>query len=345
MLDINDKEGEISYNVNLYSEVVALADILKDRTFSDLNFTELEHEYNKTQITISWNDAPASGITYTNPSTSGYRNANDTVKYPFIDWSHQIIVAAAGGTPTAGNPQYTALEQIFRPFIQLKYLINRIFEATPFSWESSFFDSADFEKLYMDFNWGADNSPTTVSGNTYNGYYFYNLGDGSGANYATTTYDVMNLGYNIPIVGGITPPNYNDVTNIITSTVVNESYNINYSYSIENTDTVSRTIECQWLYNSTPINYSGVITIAAGGTFTYSGSFSQAMINVADTLQVQFKTNAGTASKVRQLQNSFPSNGAEVVFNVGVAAITTNVFLQTLRGELGQFFKRITYYV
>ena len=162
MLDINDKEGEISYNVNLYSEVVALADILKDRTFSDLDFTELEHEYNKTQITISWNDAPASGITYTNPSTSGYRNANDTVKYPFVDWSHQFLVAngATGTSATLGNPELTSLEQAFRPFIQLKYLINRIFAATPFTWESSFFDSADFEKLYMDFNWGADNAPT-----------------------------------------------------------------------------------------------------------------------------------------------------------------------------------------
>ena len=48
-------------------------------------------------------------------------------------------------------------------------------------------------------------------------------------------------------------------------------------------------------------------------------------------------TNAGTASKVRQLQNAFPSNGATVVFNVGIEAITTNTFLQTLRGELGQW--------
>ena len=39
MIDIKDKEGEISYNVNLYSEVVAVADALKDRKFADLIFT------------------------------------------------------------------------------------------------------------------------------------------------------------------------------------------------------------------------------------------------------------------------------------------------------------------
>ena len=37
MIDIQDKEGEISYNINLYSEVVALADVLGDKTFSELN--------------------------------------------------------------------------------------------------------------------------------------------------------------------------------------------------------------------------------------------------------------------------------------------------------------------
>ena len=34
LLDIQDKEGEISYNINLYSEVIALADVLKELTFA-----------------------------------------------------------------------------------------------------------------------------------------------------------------------------------------------------------------------------------------------------------------------------------------------------------------------
>ena len=47
--DITIKEEEISYSINLYSEVIALADVLKDRKFSHLSFKELEHEYQKTQ--------------------------------------------------------------------------------------------------------------------------------------------------------------------------------------------------------------------------------------------------------------------------------------------------------
>ncbi|GAG11776.1 unnamed protein product, partial [marine sediment metagenome] len=156
LIDVKDKEGEISYNVNLYSEVIALADKLKDQTFSDLSFTELEHEYNKTEIKRSWNDAGAS-ITYTNSGTSGFRDTYTTLRYPFIDWTGNIDITTNTSTvsgPTPHNPELTALEQAFRPCIQLKYLINRIFEASDFSWTSNFFDSADFEKLYMDFNWG-----------------------------------------------------------------------------------------------------------------------------------------------------------------------------------------------
>ena len=153
MIDIQDKNGEISYNVNLYSEVVALADILGERDFSQLGFVELEHDYNKTNIKASWSGS----VTYTNADTSGFRSA-DTLKYPFVDWTHQIVIAngAYAASANVGYPELISFEQAFRPFINIKYLIDRIFNQTafPFSYTSAFFNTADFEKLYMDFNWG-----------------------------------------------------------------------------------------------------------------------------------------------------------------------------------------------
>jgi hypothetical protein len=337
VLDIQDKEGEISYNVNLYSEVISFADTLKDKTFSQLDFTELEHDYNKTQIKYSWNDS-VTGITYTNSSTSGFRNAFSTVKYPFVDWTHQILIADPGGTPTAGNPQLVNLEQAFRPFINIKYLIDRIFQDTEFTYESAFFNEVDFNKLYMDFNWGAENAPVIVNGTTTNSLYYLGASNTPSANFATTSFSVMELSIGIPIFGGVLPANYNSTTHIITSTVLNETYTVNYDYGIENLDSVSRTVQCQWLYNSTPINVSAVVTIAAGGTFLYSGSFSRVMSNIGDTLQVQFKTNAGTANKVRQQQTSANFGlGADVTFVESIGNVTSNVILQTLRGELGQW--------
>jgi len=152
MLDISEKDGEISYNVNLYAEVTALADTLKDKTFQDLGFTELEHDYNRTNIEASWTGS----VTYTNTNTSGLRDV-DTVKYPFVDWNHQMVVSD-GTYNTSGNPQLTKLEQAFRPFIQIKYLVDRIFDASDFTYTSTFFDTNIFEHLYMDFNWGADDN-------------------------------------------------------------------------------------------------------------------------------------------------------------------------------------------
>ena len=151
LIDIQDKEDEISYNVNLYSEVIALKDVLENKTFQDMGFNELEHEYTITEIQATWTGAP----TWSNSSTSGFRDA-DTLKYPFADWNHQMIVSSGSLGGTAGNPELTLLEQAFRPFINIKYLLNRIFADTDFTWTSTIFDSADFGKLYMDFNWGAD---------------------------------------------------------------------------------------------------------------------------------------------------------------------------------------------
>ncbi len=331
MIDISDKSGEISYNVNLYSEVVALADVLGEKTFSDLDFTELDHDYNVTQVQYSWDDA-GTGITFNNPSTSGFRNAYTTLRYPFVDWTGNVQDLVTEIYPPN-------LESVFRPYINIKYLIDRIFNQPnfPFRYTSEFFNTDDFNKLYMDFNWGADNSPVEVASTSFQSTYIYNLGDGSAVNYATSSFTVMNLSYNIAGLNFDTPPNYNDSTNIITSTVANETYNVNYTYIIQNIDSVDREIECQWLYNSTPIDYTGIQTIADGGTFTYSGNFTQVMTNVGDTLQVQFRTNTGTANQVRQsLQGAQQNGGAYVQWTVAVQAVTTNTMLQTLRGELGQ---------
>ena len=38
-------------------------------------------------------------------------------------------------------PELSSLEQAFRPTIQIKYLVERIFQGTPFSYTSNFIDT------------------------------------------------------------------------------------------------------------------------------------------------------------------------------------------------------------
>ena len=334
LLDVTDKEGEISYNVNLYSEVIALADTLKDVSFRDLDFTELEHGYNRTQIKYSWNDS-GTGITYTNPSTSGFRDAYSTVKYPFVDWTHQILVGGAnnnGNNATDGNPEFTALEQIFRPFINIKYLIDRIFLASDFTYESNFFDTTDFGKLYMDFNWGGDTMP--APSNSYSGTW-RKVGSLPTSNVGTGVYKNLQLiPSNLP--GGepnsTLPPNYDTSTYTITATTDNEIYNIAYNFKIENFGAnPQEVVNCKWIHTvggvvQPPINLQIIIV---GIVASYYGSFEIAL-NTGDTLQAQFEGSVNTR------QSEFAS-GLSICTFVVSSITASSAGLLTLRGELGQW--------
>ena len=334
VLDVSDKEGEISYNVNLYSEVIAFADFLGDRTFSDLDFSELNHDYNYSNIRNSWQGILSLSNALPAGSYAGTGTTTNVLRYPFVDWNHSYTL-----DPSTNFPILPNLESSFRPFIKIKYLIQNIFAATNnFTYTSNFIDNdADFAELYMDFNWGGDNTPATTDAQQFVCYYTPLVGDGSAINFANTTFTTLALAYNIPLIGGQTPPNYNDVTNVITSTALNETYNINYRYSITNSDTVTRTIECQWLYNSTPINNTGPITLAAGAVYIFTGTVNQVMTTVGDTLKAEFKADAASVVKQTSTGAGPIPETARVVFNISATAITTNSILQTLRGELGQW--------
>jgi hypothetical protein len=333
MIDVTDKEGEISYNVNLYSEVIALADTLKDRAFRDLDFTELEHDYNRTQIKNSWNDA-TTGITYTNPSTSGFRDAYSTVKYPFVDWDHQILVGGSSGSGTSatvGNPEYTALEQIFRPFINIKYLVDRIFDApnTPFTYESAFFNTTDFKKLYMDFNWGGNEMPNP--GNEYAAT--WKFGTGALSNIGTSAFKEIRLipeGITGGEVGSSVPPNYNTTSHIITATTDGEKYNVSYNFRFRRPTIGASTINYKWVY--TPFGGSAVIIDALfnqviATTSSYVGNFER-ILNTGDTLEAQF-----SAPFTVEQDEIFSSTAVFIVSST----ITNSATLNTLRGELGQW--------
>ena len=343
LINIIEKGGEISYNVNLYSEVIALADLLGDRTFNLLDFTELTHPYNRTQIQNSW--SLSTGVTYSSAATSGFRSEK-TIAYPFVDWNHSATIADGSGTPNINMPEYADLSDVFRPFIQVKYLIDRIFNQPnfPFSYTSEFFSTTEFGKLYMDFNWGSETIPQSVNFTTSVwSYYFFGLGDPSGTIYLGTSFAPYQLSFNMPLFGSPALPNYAlATTNTITSTVAGETYNLNYGYTVKNTDSSARTVNFQWKLTEgtgaiTTFNQSGTISIPAGGTYTYTGTLNGVILpTIGDTLKMECK--AEVVSKIQQHQLTFPNgSGAYLTASVGVSSVTNNTMLQNLRGETGQW--------
>ena len=323
MLDITDKEGEISYNVNLYSEVVALADTLKDRAFRDLDFKELDHAYNYSEIRNSWQGI----LNYINSSTSGFRTGS-TVRYPFVDWNHNYSVTSGGMT------KLLTLESSFRPFISIKYLIDRIFEASDFTYESAFFNTTDFKKLYMDFNWGSAEVPTITGITSFNGQWAKQISGVTNPSVnAGTTFTNLVL-FNTS--NSTVPPNYDLSTNIITATADGEQYDISGGYRIENTSTtVTQTVDCQWIHNSLVVAQD-TLTISPSTFQDFNFTFN-VILAQGDTLQAQFKrSNPFSSSTVRMYEDSITPT-SNVFFNVNVIVITTDTLLQTLRGELGQW--------
>ena len=416
LIDISDKEGEISYNVNLYSEVVALADVLGDRTFAELDFSELTHAYDIDNIKYSWNTT-GTGVQYTLPNASGFRDDYLTLKYPFCDWDHQVSVDGNG------MPVLAALETAFRPFIQIKYIIDRIFNQSglPFSYTSSFFDSAEFSGLYMDFNWGGDSNPNVQEANG-----LATSKSDASTNYATTSWSTVLFPStdSMPDIMG-----WNSSTSIFTVPAGLNNSNISIMYNASFIAKKDCTVEFRWVKNEGLASeqvkdYSGVINadgsaiviptysvfsvvpttydldanllVVEGGDYsgtptatlnvfggnpnltatltgtevtsvsnssfalysifnddrvelngknpfvTYSG-WVPFNVNAGDTIKMQFQASAINSIRQNDLSdyNKFGSpitrTRSTISAGITVSAMTSDVLLQSLRGETGQW--------
>ena len=345
IIDIVNKEGEISYNVNLYSEPIAFKDELENKTLKDLDFSELEHLYNKTNIKASWYDN--TGITLLNP-LSVTSNAYDgsltnptmhttVLKYPFVNWVGEYNL------DSNSNIMLNKLEDAFRPFIQCKYIVDQIFDATQFTYTSEFFNSSDFTKLFMDFNWGAGTSPTTSQVTGSNGYF-----ESSATNFAPNgSYGNLHLS-NIPLFAPLfLQVDYNFTTHKFTSTTDNVEYTINYNYEIKIQNvSPNPQYSARWLLTKASgitqeINLVPVQTVNANQIIFYSGTLSVILDN-GDTLEPQFFSN-GTNTIVQNFDPSTtpPLSTAEVVVNKTILSATSDTLLENARGDIKQweFFK------
>ena len=321
LIDIVNKEEEISYNVNLYSEPIALKDILENKKFRDLDFSELEHDYNKTNIKASWYDS--TGITLNTPlstdsnaynATLGVNNT-DVLKYPFVNWVGDFELDANN------NIILASLEDAFRPFINCKYILDQIFRDTNiFTYTSEFLNTSRFTDLFMDFNWGEGNAPNDI----------VHLGEAS-------------LSTDDNIVNTFTPLNFDATTfttdfgfdlstDIFTCTADNTIYQFNYGARFVWSD-VSSALQVRWLKTSggvtTVINLQGTLVTSGSLPFQY---LYQGTINVTlddgDTLQFQ---------AVSTVSSGIKCTSALITGSVTFTTMTNSILLNTLRGDLGQW--------
>ena len=348
LIDVSDKNGEVSYSINLYSETIALKDYLGDLTIGDLDFTELEHDYNATNIKNSAHDS-GSSITYLNPSTSGFRETYATLRYPFCDWKHQYDYDANN------MPLLERLEDAYRPWIQCKYILNRIFANTPFTFKSTFFDSDDFEKLYMDFNWGDDGMPNNFSSLTNQRIEFNSVGGGSTqglqliptGSFATVEFmDPGNLNTSAGLYVQPNIPQLNYTTDVFQSDSDNMEVVITYFFVIHNTTGSNPTISSQ--VNATIGGLAQIINPVsqtinfATGTSVYTTPTVTTVINLnnLDTFTIEIKSDTANISQVFTglATADLPGNtSGECNFNISVTSVASASLLMTKRGEMKQW--------
>mgnify|MGYP003632489662 CR=1 FL=1 len=155
---------EDEYTVVVIEELAKLFETIKDLSWEELFITEagtvdidLDHFLTWSNIIDSW--------TLTNDVTTG-QVGNGVIVYPLADYGTNIADNPVTGASSVGftyNGPGTGLDESggffgsgavlaaknFKPAIRIQYLIKYIFEYAGFVYNSAFFDSADFQKIYM----------------------------------------------------------------------------------------------------------------------------------------------------------------------------------------------------
>jgi len=295
------------------------------------------------------NTLPTTSFAYDSSLTSP-TDHTIVVKYPFVDWTGQINFEATSGFSysqvnngaTAGMPSINQAEDVFRPWINIRYIINKIFQAAGFTWTSTFFDTTDFGKLFMDFNWGNDASPSdyVVKGEAKN---LTRDGQTSTTSWATLQFDVADNTEWVAASG------YNTSNGIFTSPSDNTKYKLAARIHLEFTSGVTDHVFFRWKTSTGVTVNVGTIAGDTSATWMRYRLFIPNWITLNTNLdsgeQVWlewYSLNGGTKMSNPQvaLPNDFPST---IRAFVTVDQIIGSSLLNTLRGELNQweFFKGI----
>ena len=329
IIDIINQDGEISYNVNLYSENIALADTLKEKTFNDLatTFSELDHLYNKSNIKASWD---STGISLLSPlglnSFAGSAGDTETqvLKYPFIDWTGNISLTSPTSTIPDGTPFLSRLEDAFRPFINCKYLFDNIMRDAGFTYESSFLNSSKFTKLFMDFNYSGEVPSDTKLGR-------YGFATGIGTVTSTTSYQ------NIPLTDNdfTTDMGWDNTTHKFVGVNTNVSYQIDYYIVFKPSSSATLDFRIVKKDSGGTIINTIYSTSEAGtlGTAIILQSTIYFTLNTNETLEFQFKSASGGAF----ILFKSTTQGSTLAVTIGVTRVINSTLLNTHRGELNQW--------
>ena len=140
---IVDPEGTL-YEVYLIQEVAPFSADLKNFSICDLDFSDAQHEVTYDNIVSTWE--------FTGGSYTNYSGIVGNVLYPMTfngydaDLSYGKLNLDSDGFTNPSNPML--IEQ-FKPWLNLKYMVDLIFENSNYTYTSEFFNTDYFESIYV----------------------------------------------------------------------------------------------------------------------------------------------------------------------------------------------------
>lgn len=147
---VTTNSEERIYEVFILGEVSDFLAPLRNLQLQDLGYTDLNHLLNYSAVTKSWECV--------NDGASGLFNGQ--ILYPLINYGLDYQGETSGGTPTftydfdtptsfsvSGN---SVPPSMFKPAIQLKSLVDRMFAVTGYEIDSTFLNSEYFTSIYVD---------------------------------------------------------------------------------------------------------------------------------------------------------------------------------------------------
>jgi hypothetical protein len=152
-IPVNDQEAE--FELVIIGKLANLFQDLGDKKLSEIDLSEYNHAWTINNVTNSWaTSIIKNGSSYVNflsgsPTGEGY-------VYPLIDNGLSTIV-----NNVASELEYE-LEKTMYPAIYIKQIVDKIFSAAGYRYDSRFFDSLIFKKLIVPFTGGSFTSSESI---------------------------------------------------------------------------------------------------------------------------------------------------------------------------------------